>query len=114
LKIGQIITIPELEEFKAEKGRMVHQWPTQKSSEYVSGARMILFLRDATKIPTDSDQDAFLNTRNESWSKCARRSACACRVSIPYRRDQGSQLPSRPLLLESDKRVARLCLRSLN
>lgn len=66
LKIGQLITIPELEEFKAEKARMVHQWPLQKSSEFVSGARMILFLRDATKAPTDSDDDALQNDEVKS------------------------------------------------
>ena len=57
LKPGQVITLPELAEFKARDARVVHRWPPGKSSEYVSGDRMILFLRDARKIASEPDEE---------------------------------------------------------
>lgn len=57
LKAGQVLTLPELAEFKSKQARMVHKWPTDESSEYVSGVTMVLFLRDATKVPPEPDDD---------------------------------------------------------
>lgn len=56
LKPGQVLTLPELAEFKTRNARLVHRWPTNESPEYISGATMILFLRDA-KIPAEPDDE---------------------------------------------------------
>jgi hypothetical protein len=58
LKPGQVISIPELAEFKTKEARLIHTpWERGGSSAYVTGARMILFLRDATTTPADADED---------------------------------------------------------
>jgi surface antigen-like variable number repeat protein len=61
LKPGETITIPEMEEFKSKEARLIHSWDwvQQKAdpAEYVTCERMILFLRDAQKIPEGEDED---------------------------------------------------------
>ena len=61
LKPEATIRIPELAEFKTKQARAVNAWLGQKlpagEPEFVTGEKMILFLRDAEKITTDSDDD---------------------------------------------------------
>src|SRR5690349_20846659 len=57
LKPGQVLTLAELAEFKSKNARMVHRWPANESPEYITGATMILFLRDATKTAAEPDDE---------------------------------------------------------
>jgi surface antigen-like variable number repeat protein/PBS lyase HEAT-like repeat-containing protein len=57
LKPGHVITLSELAEFNAKNSRMVRVWAQDESSEYISGTTMVLFLRDATKIPDEPDDE---------------------------------------------------------
>ena len=61
LKPGETITISEMDEFKKKEARLIDSSPwiqREKSSpQYVTCERMVLFLRDAKKIPEDEDED---------------------------------------------------------
>lgn len=61
LKPGESISIPELGQFKTKEARALYsaQWREKDAGapQYVSGDRMILFLRDAEKVPDDPDDD---------------------------------------------------------
>jgi hypothetical protein len=56
LRVGQRITVRELAEFKTSEARLIENWPEGKTSEYVTGEKMILFLRDANKVSGDPDR----------------------------------------------------------
>lgn len=69
LQPGETISVPEMEEFKNKDARLVSSYwfgETEKSGppEYVTGERMILFLRDATKIPADEAENDNGVTKN--------------------------------------------------
>ncbi len=61
LKPGQTIGVPELAKFKEKDARLINSgaWTeeTGGNPQYVSGARMILFLRDAVKAQADPEDD---------------------------------------------------------
>jgi hypothetical protein len=61
LKPGQTIEIPEMAEFKSKDARLINgPWYEQqrgKPKEYVTGDRMILFLRDSAKSQLWSDEE---------------------------------------------------------
>ena len=62
LKPGQTISVPELGQFKEKDARSIYSrsWVEKESDSrprYVSGERMILFLRDANKPQGDSEDD---------------------------------------------------------
>ena len=62
LKPGQTISVPELAQFKGKDARSVYADPwVEKEGDsrprYVSGQRMILFLRDANKPQDDHDSE---------------------------------------------------------
>ena len=64
LKPGETISVPELAQFKEKEARALYPGPwVEKEGDgkprYVSGARMILFLRDANKPQEDPDDDAW-------------------------------------------------------
>ena len=60
LKPGETISVPELGQFKEQDARLIYSEPWSDNKElqrrYVSGERMILFLRDARK-PQDFGED---------------------------------------------------------
>jgi Surface antigen variable number repeat len=62
LKPGQTISVPELAKFKGQETRVLpstwRDYEGDGKPEYVTGERMILFLRDAEKVPDDPDDDA--------------------------------------------------------
>ena len=71
LHSGETITISEMEEFKNKEARLVDSgWFGGKekgtSPEYVTCERMILFLRDATKIPKDENENEWEAASNTS------------------------------------------------
>lgn len=71
LQPGETITISEMEEFKNKEARLVDSgWLSGKEKgsppEYVTCERMILFLRDATRIPKDEDEDTRAAPSNNS------------------------------------------------
>ena len=71
LKPGETITIPEMAEFESKDARLIDKWNWLKKEkqppEYVTGGRMILFLRDAKKVPEDPDQSKEVNTSSSPW-----------------------------------------------
>jgi hypothetical protein len=76
LKPGQTISIPELAQFKEQAARSLYSGPwAEKEGDgkprYVSGARMILFLRDANRPQGYSEHDAWRtdesDTTNARW-----------------------------------------------
>ena len=71
LQPGETITIPEMAAFKAKDARLIDKWSwlqkEKEPPEYVTGARMILFLRDAKKVPEDLDRDKQANTTSSRW-----------------------------------------------
>jgi hypothetical protein len=76
LKPGSTLTIPELAEFKTKDARLIDNWSwnnNARPSEFVTGDRMILFLRDRNKIPalTSEDEDE-RNTTADSEEKASR------------------------------------------
>lgn len=66
LKPGETITIPEMAEFESSDARGIDKWnwlkKEKRSPEYVTGGRMILFLRDAEKVPADPNQSKEVKT----------------------------------------------------
>ena len=71
LQPGETITIPEMAEFKAKDARLIDKWnwlqKEKEPPEYVTGERMILFLRDAKKVPEDLDRDKQGNKTSSRW-----------------------------------------------
>lgn len=68
LKPGQMISVPELASFKEQAARLIYSsaWYDKDydgKPRYVSGERLILFLRDANKRDDDSDDDAKIEER---------------------------------------------------
>jgi len=73
LKPGATLTLPELAEFKAKEARQIDKdgWGRTGPDQFVTGNRMILFLRDQTKIPAgDEEQNGSVETKGKSlrWS----------------------------------------------
>lgn len=73
LKPGAILTLPELAEFKAKEARLIDNgsWLKTGPDRFITGNRMILFLRDQTKIPAeDEEQNGSVETEGKSlrWS----------------------------------------------
>jgi len=74
LKPGETISVPELRQFKEQDARLIFSEPWSDTKEpqrrYVSGERMILFLRDARK-PQDfaEDDDRQTGTSETSTSR---------------------------------------------
>src|SRR6266404_2031194 len=67
LKSGDTILIPEMSEFKAKNNRLINTWwfkqEKDANSRYVSGDRMILFLRDVNKTALEPDNDEDTNVK---------------------------------------------------
>jgi len=61
LKPGETISVPELGQFKEKDARLIYSGPWSDKEDaqprYVSGERMILFLRDARKAKNDPEDD---------------------------------------------------------
>ncbi len=75
LKPGSTLTIPDLAEFKAKDARLVdnYSWnERQGTSEFVTGDRMILFLRDQTKISANAESDDEQNEAAETGENRSR------------------------------------------
>lgn len=70
LKPGETIAIPEMAEFESKDARLIDKWnwleKEKQPPEYVTGERMILFLRDAKKVPEDPDQSKEVK-RSSRW-----------------------------------------------
>jgi hypothetical protein len=76
LKPGETITIPEMAEFKSvearlENDQLYEQQQRGKAKEYVTGNRMILFLRDSQKpqLWLDDEQEQGASTRKKGPSR---------------------------------------------
>lgn len=72
LKPGETIAIAEMAEFAPRDTRLIHtldSWYNQEKqpSEYVTGERMILFLRDAKKVPEEGDRENKVNAGSSRW-----------------------------------------------
>src|SRR5258708_20871521 len=76
LKVGATIKVPELAEFKAKDARSISGWLGQKQRtgepQFVTGAKMILFLRDRTKLASNTDDDGDEYLKNRAREKSAR------------------------------------------
>ena len=73
LRAGATLTLPDLAEFKAKEARLIHDFLSSRSGpeQFVTGSRMILFLRDHTKIPVeDEEQNDFVQPQRTParWS----------------------------------------------
>ena len=75
LKPGQMISVPELASFKDQAARLIYSsawYDTEHYGKprYVSGERMILFLRDANKPHDDTEDDTRRTRESDTNTGC--------------------------------------------
>jgi len=96
LKPGETITVPEMAEFKNNEARTIYawSWTGEKANppQYVTCERMILFLRDAKKIPEGEEED-------ESWGGAAEKSTSRWQSSNPM----GNEVKYSTVWIEKEK-----------
>ena len=80
LKTGETISIAEMEEFKNKEARLIHSYSwiedEKRPAQYVTCERMVLFLRDAKKIPEGEEED-------DTWGGIAEKSTSRWQSANP-------------------------------
>lgn len=88
LKPGETITIPEMAEFEARDARLIDTWSWVKNEreppEYVTGERMILFLREVTKVTDKPEEDSTLGGEGSTNASSRWKSSNSLATEMKY------------------------------